>query len=113
MGETSQIVLADEMSVTQASMSTMIARLVASGLITKHQDQDELRSNVLGLTPRGQKMLGDIYRLWAETDREIEAKIGEIKARQLTDITFQLRNAMGGFTPGEMAVPIRGRRATG
>jgi DNA-binding MarR family transcriptional regulator len=113
MGETSQIRLAEEMSVTQASMSTMIARLVASGLITKRQDQDELRSSVLGLTPRGQNMLRDICKLWADTDREIEAKIGEKEAQQLTNATLQLRNAMGGFTPADKVSGTGGRRTTG
>jgi DNA-binding MarR family transcriptional regulator len=101
MEEASQIRLAEEMSVTQASMSTMIVRLVNLGLVTKRVDQDELRSNALALTLRGQKMLRDIYKLWAKTDREIEATIGLKKAQQLTDITLQLRDALGGFTPGE------------
>jgi DNA-binding MarR family transcriptional regulator len=112
MGETSQILLAEEMSVTQASMSTMIARLVALGLVTKRQDEDELRSNILGLTQRGQKMLRDIYKLWAETDREIESKLGVKKAQQLTDVTLQLRNALGGFTPGDKPGDAKKRRAT-
>jgi DNA-binding MarR family transcriptional regulator len=101
MGETSQIRLAEEMSVTQASMSTMIVRLVELGFIAKRVDQDELRSNVLTMTRRGQKLLERIYLIWAETDREIAASIGAKNTKQLTDLTLQLRNALGGFTPGE------------
>lgn len=101
MVETSQIRLAEEMSVSQASMSTMIVRLVELGFITKRTDKEELRSNVLTLTKRGQKLLASIYELWAETDREIEAAIGPNNAHQLTELTLQLRNALGGFTPGE------------
>jgi DNA-binding MarR family transcriptional regulator len=103
MGATSQIRLAEEMSVTQASMSTMIGRLVELGLISKRVDTKELRSNILGMTRRGQKLLKSIYQSWAETDREIEATIGLKNTRLLTDLTLELRNALGGFTPGELA----------
>jgi DNA-binding MarR family transcriptional regulator len=99
-GGTSQIRLAEEMSVTQASMSTMIVRLVELKLITKRVDKAELRSNILCITQRGQKQLGRIYEIWAETDREIEAKIGLKNTKQLTALTLRLRNALGGFTPG-------------
>lgn len=101
MGDTSQIRLVEEFSVTQASMSTMIVRLVELGLVIKRVDQDELRSNVLTLSRRGHKLLDRIYQLWAETDREIERAVGLKNTKLLTDLTFQLRNALGGFTPGE------------
>jgi DNA-binding MarR family transcriptional regulator len=101
MGTTSQIRLAEEMSVTPASMSTMIVRLAELGLIVKLVDQAELRSNLLKLSPRGTKMLTKIYQLWSETDREIETTIGIKNAQQLTAVTLKLRNALGGFTPGE------------
>jgi DNA-binding MarR family transcriptional regulator len=101
MGQTSQIRLAEEMSVTEASMSTMIVRLVELELVTKSVDKKELRSNIVKLTKRGQNLLAKIYQLWAETDREIEKAIGLKNAKKLTTMTFQLRNALGGFTPGE------------
>ncbi|MGL4489155.1 MAG: MarR family winged helix-turn-helix transcriptional regulator [Rhizobiaceae bacterium] len=100
LGKTSQARLAKEFSVTQASMSTMIVRLADLGLITKNPDSQELRSNVLTLTPSGQLLLEDIYRVWTETDREIEQIVGESNARQLTELTYNLRNGLGGFTPG-------------
>jgi DNA-binding MarR family transcriptional regulator len=100
MGRVSQTRLAEELSVTQASMSTMIVRLVELGFVTKTVDSEELRSNVVALTRRGQKLLEGIYELWAETDLEIERTIGLKNTRQLTDLTFELRNALGGFTPG-------------
>jgi DNA-binding MarR family transcriptional regulator len=103
MGETSQIRLAEEMSVTQASMSTMIMRLVDLGLVTKKVDGSELRSNVVTLTKRGNNLLDKIYMKWAETDREIEKVLGIQNAKQLTEITLRLRDALGGFTPGEKA----------
>jgi hypothetical protein len=34
-------------------------------------------------------------------DREISEAIGSENAGHLADLTFQLRNALGGFTPGE------------
>jgi DNA-binding MarR family transcriptional regulator len=101
MGDPSQTRLAEEMSVTQASMSTMIVRLVELELVTKSVDYKELRSNVVKLTKQGQSLLKQIYRVWVETDREIEKTIGLKKASDLTKITLQLRDALGGFTPGD------------
>jgi DNA-binding MarR family transcriptional regulator len=82
-------------------MSTMIVRLVELGLVMKRVDDKELRSNLLTLSRRGHSLLHDIDRLWAEADREIEATIGSQKTQELTGLTLQLRNALGGFTPGD------------
>jgi hypothetical protein len=43
--------LAEEMSVTQASMSTMIVRLAELGFVTKAVDASELRNALGGFTP--------------------------------------------------------------
>jgi DNA-binding MarR family transcriptional regulator len=110
MGQVSQIRLAEEVSVTQASMSTMIARLGELGFVTKATDTEELRSNIVTLTKRGGKLLEGIYRIWDETDREIEGKIGLANAKNLTELTFELRNVLGGFTPGGAPEPNKVKR---
>lgn len=99
--EASQVTLAKEFGLTAASMSTMTARLLEAGLIERQVDERELRSNVLRLSKRGKALLKAIYREWREMDREIIEAIGPENAEKLAELTFQLRNALGGFTPGE------------
>lgn len=101
MGQASQVQLADEFRLSAASMSTMTTRLLTAGLIEKRVDEQELRSNVLKLSKHGESLLTQIYEVWREVDREIGEAIGPENATQLVTITRELRNAFGGFTPGE------------
>jgi DNA-binding MarR family transcriptional regulator len=101
MGKTSQVTLAKEFNLTAASMSTMTNRLLQAGLIKRQIDEHELRSNILCLSTRGKTLLDAIYREWREMDREISDAIGSENSEQLADLTYQLRNAIGGFTPGD------------
>lgn len=100
MGQASQVELAREFGLTAASMSTMTSRLLKAGLIEKRTDEQELRSNVLKLTEHGQSLLKRIYREWGEIDREIDDLIGAENAEHLGSLTLQLRNVLGGSTPG-------------
>lgn len=101
MGKASQVTLAKELDLTAASMSTMTVRLLEAGLIERQVDEHELRSNVLRLSKRGKSLLKSIHREWQEIDREISDTIGPKNARNLAGLTYQLRNALGGSTPGE------------
>ncbi len=100
MGQASQVELAREFGLSAASMSTMTSRLLTAGLIEKQVDEQELRSNVLTLSGDGQRLLKKIYREWREVDREICDLIGVENAKLLKSLTCQLRNALGGSTPG-------------
>jgi DNA-binding MarR family transcriptional regulator len=100
MGTASQVELAKEFNVTAASMSTMTSRLVEAGLITSETDQQERRSSVLTLTESGSGVLEAIYAAWRDMDRLIEKAIGRDKAKSLSALTLELRNALGGRTPG-------------
>ena len=72
----------------------------AADLLEKRTDEQELRSNVLKLTEHGQSLLKRIHREWREIDREIDNLIGAENAEHLGSLTYQLRNALGGSTPG-------------
>jgi len=103
MKDASQVTLAKEFDLSEASMSTMTARLLEAGLIERHVNQRELRSNVLQLSKHGETLLKEIYREWKQIDQEISDVIGTTNAMQLTNLTQQLRNALGGFSPGSPA----------
>ena len=101
MGQASQVKLAREFGLTAASMSTMTSRLLAAGLVERHVDAHEQRSNVLRLTRRGNSLLARIYAEWQAIDREIIEVIGDENAARFAALSCQLRNAFGGSTPGE------------
>ena len=101
MGQASQVTLAREFGLTAASMSTMTSRLVAAGLIEKHVDAQEQRSNVLKLTQYGNSLLKQIHQEWEKINRECIEVIGEENAAQFATFALQLRNAFGGSTPGD------------
>lgn len=116
MGEVSQVKLAREFGLTAASMSTMTSRLLAAGLIQKHVDEQEQRSNVLKLTRHGNNLLAKIHQEWQEIDRETTAVIGKENAVLFAALALQLRNAFGGSGPSDeslgndAAVPGRPRK---
>jgi DNA-binding MarR family transcriptional regulator len=107
MGTASQAELAKEFNVTAASMSTMTSRLVEAGLITSEPDQQERRSSVLTLTKSGNGVLEVIYAAWRDMDLLIEKAIGRDKANALAALALELRNALGGRTPG--GEPVRSK----
>ncbi|WP_045388056.1 MarR family winged helix-turn-helix transcriptional regulator [Falsirhodobacter sp. alg1] len=99
MGQASQIELAREFGVTPASMSTMTARLISAGFISRTTNPTEARSNVLRLTPRGEELLGKIHASWREVDLLIESRLGPDKSGALTRLTGELRDQLGGTNP--------------
>lgn len=103
MGAASQVDLARAFHITPASMSTMTARLIAAGLISRETDPEEARSNVLQLTARGQSLLSAIHLAWQDVDRMIEERLGANKAAALATLTRELRDGLGGRTPGAVS----------
>lgn len=101
MERVSQIELAREFDVTAASMSTMASRLVEAGLISRNQDPDERRNNVLSLTAYGFAMLDEIHDAWGDVDLIVEEAIGASEAEALASLTRALRDALGGWVPGK------------
>lgn len=101
----SQVELARAFDVAPASMSTMTARLVAAGFITREADPGDPRSNRLRLSKKGLAMLDHVRAAWLAVDEAIEIALGPDRAQQLADITLELRNALGGRTPGKASQP--------
>jgi DNA-binding MarR family transcriptional regulator len=81
-------------------MSTMPARLMEAGFITREVDPTEARSNLLRLTDRGRSTLSDIHQVWREVDALIADKLGPEQAAALAVLTRDLRDRLGGRVPG-------------
>ena len=100
MEPASPVALAREFGVTPASMSTMTARLIDGGYITREVDPSETRSNILRLTKQGHDLLSDIHEAWRDIDALIVAHLGADEASSLANLTRSLRDSLGGRAPG-------------
>lgn len=100
MGAASQVDLARAFHITPASMSTMTARLIAAGLISRQDHPNEARSYVLRLSERGRGLLSEIHAAWRDVDRLIEETVGAENAASLATLTRALRDGLGGRAPG-------------
>ena len=102
MEPASQIGIAREFNLTPASMSTMTARLIDAGFISRETDPSEARSNLLRLTDSGRSKLSDIHKAWREVDAVIADKIGTENAATLAKLMRDLRDGLGGRVPGHI-----------
>lgn len=100
MGEVSQNELAEQFDVTSGSMSTMIERLEKVQLIERRKNPDDRRVDLITLSKRGALVLTEIRDVWCEIDELIEEKLGSQKFAQLSELTKELKFAMGGKIAG-------------
>ena len=100
MEPASQVALAREFGVTPAAMSTMTARLIEGGYVTREVDPKEARAHLLRLTERGRGLLDEIHKAWRDVDGLIEEKLGPDGAATLSELARDLRDALGGRVPG-------------
>lgn len=101
MEPTTQVALAREFNVAPSSMSTMTSRLIERGYITREVDPSEIRSNIVRLTALGRSLLSDIHDAWRDIDALIATQIGGEGSADLEALTRELRNGLGGRTPGQ------------
>ncbi|MEM8539640.1 MAG: MarR family winged helix-turn-helix transcriptional regulator [Pseudomonadota bacterium] len=100
MGEVSQAALAREYDATEASMSTMIARLIEAGYITRSIDPQNRSGYLVKLSPDGETVVEKIRSVWESVDHIVEEKIGTDQQRALREISVQLRDGLGGRVAG-------------
>ena len=100
MEPTTQVALAREFNVTPASMSTMTARLIDAGFVSRKPDPNENRSNILRLTDKGRGLLEDINWVWDEMGALIEEQLGPEDAQTFGRLARKLRDQLGGHVPG-------------
>ncbi|WP_299655201.1 MarR family transcriptional regulator [uncultured Jannaschia sp.] len=100
MEPTSQVALARAFGLGAAAMSTMTARLIEAGYVSRETNPKEARANLLRLTDEGRALLTDIHAAWLDIDRLIEGAIGVGPAVELAGHARALRDALGGRAPG-------------
>ncbi|MBO6640443.1 MAG: winged helix-turn-helix transcriptional regulator [Roseitalea sp.] len=100
-GDVSQTTLTEEFDVTSGSMSTMIDRLLKLDMINRKKNPEDRRGDLISLTARGKMVLTDVRDVWQDIDELIEEKLGPEKAAALTELTRELKVALGGRVPGK------------
>ncbi len=101
IGAVSQALLAREMGVTPGSMSTMVTRLQAAGLIHRHGNARDRRADVLSLTRNGRRLLVEIHDVWRDMDEMIAAALGPARAALLAELATELKVHLGGRVAGK------------
>lgn len=116
VGEVSQTVLTEQFDVTSGSMSTMIDRLLKLGMIERRKNPKDRRGDLISITNQGMTVLHEVRDAWQDIDELIGEKLGSDKAALLTDLTRELKFALGGRVPGKDLKPsspqTRRRRKT-
>ncbi|UWQ20137.1 MarR family winged helix-turn-helix transcriptional regulator [Jannaschia sp. W003] len=112
MGEVSQKALIESFDVTSGSMSTMIDRMEAAGLVRRRRSARDGRVDLISVTPHGARLLEEVRVVWREMDDLIEAKLGPEKAAVLTELTRELKFALGAKVPPSPGGVAAAREAT-
>ena len=116
VGEVSQTVLTEQFDVTSGSMSTMIDRLLKLRMIERRKNPEDRRGDLISITDQGKAVLHEVHDVWQDIDELIEKKLGPEKAALLTELTRELKFALGGRVPGTdlkfSAKSIKKRRRT-
>lgn len=68
-----QLDLAERAGVTGATLVRQIDRLEGDGLVERREDPDDRRAKRVRLTPKGERMFGDVDRIAGELRREVLA----------------------------------------
>lgn len=112
MGEVSHKALADSFGVTPGSVSTMIDRLEKAGLVHHRSSRFDRRVALVSITKAGAEVLEDVKDVWDALDRLVVDKIGAENAAHLTDLTRELKFALGGKVPPSPESVEEARAAT-
>lgn len=112
IGPSSQKVLAEQFDVTSGSMSTMIDRLLAAGLVHREKHPDDKRTDIISLSERGCDVLVEVRDVWREIDDLIVEKLGAEKAALFNELTRELKYALGGRVIGHPDHPVKSKGRT-
>ena len=110
IGPSSQRRLNEEFSVTSGSMSTMIDRLSAAGLVRRGKDPHDKRTDIISLSERGKDVVFEVRDVWRDIDDLIVEKLGAEKAAMLNELTRELKCALGGRVIGHTDHPDQAAR---
>lgn len=96
-GVSAQKDIADAMHVSPASIAVSIKRMEKNGLVSKTNDEGDMRKNKIMITETGEKTLADFDNICREYDSKIFSGITEDELKIFEDIIDRLsENLMSG-----------------
>lgn len=110
IGPSSQKTLTETFDVTSGSMSTMIDRLLAAGLVHKEKHPDDKRRDIISLSERGKVVLVEVRDVWRDVDDLIVDKLGPERAELFNEMARELKYALGGHVIGHPDHPAEQAR---
>lgn len=95
-GEHEQKAIADYCEIEPATVSSILTRMEAVGLVTRRNRPGNRRSLYVSLTPRGQELAGALNGIFAEAEAQITAGLTAEERQTLTGLLEKcLQNGKG------------------
>lgn len=84
--------LVEKMCIQQATISNMIDRMVATGMIIKEKDAADKRTSRIYITDKGTDAYKQIVRIWKTMESVATTGLSEQQQTQLADLLKQVLN---------------------
>ena len=98
-GALSQIEIAKGLHIQRPTVTTMIQRMAAAGLVKRISDPKDRRVLRVRLTAKGKTSEKTVRRIWGDVDREIIEALPADQRKAAREILLQIRNNLGGQGP--------------
>lgn len=96
----SQAKLAGGMDIATPTLSIMLKKLVAQGLVERTADEKDERVQRLALTAEGHRAVKKVVTVWDSANQDILHAVAGEDAQLLHDNLLKIRNMLGGKSPG-------------
>lgn len=93
-GETTQVELAEALGIEAPSVTNMVQRLEAAGLIIRRMDPTSRRTVLVTLSPDGRERMVDLHRLWQQLAQETLARLQSTDAAGALAILTELLSGL-------------------
>jgi DNA-binding MarR family transcriptional regulator len=84
--------LVEKMCIQQATISNMIDRMVATGMITKEKDASDKRTSRIYITDKGNDAYKQIAKIWKAMETIATKGLSEQQQTQLSELLKQVLN---------------------
>lgn len=89
----------------------MIDRLLKLGMIERRKNPEDRRGDLVSITDQGAAVLREVRDVWQDIDELVEEKLGPEKAAHLSELTRELKFALGGRIPGKDLKPTASKKS--
>ena len=88
--------LAESMGVQPPTVTKMIARMSAQGLVTRTASNDDGRKFYVALTDEGRRSVKSVKKLWKTLEKEAITELGKDDRKHLATMLREMASALAG-----------------